>query len=313
MAINQNNIIEPQLIPYDAFPASALTSEGMNEIEADFSEPSSVIHLNVEYANKSDMPLHLHIIEPRQNEGEERNFPVIVYVQGSAWFPQELGFELVQLGRFAQRGFVIAVVQYRPSPVAPFPAQVKDAKTAMRFMKTHASTYHADADNMIIWGDSSGGHTSAMIGVSLNEESLDDEFKADNPLSVRAVIDYYGPTYISKMNEEPSVMDHRGPTTPEGMLLGGVNVLEHPDKVEPTVPMNYISSDRALPPFLIAHGDKDRLVPFGQSVMLYNALIEANKNVEFYKLKNADHGGAPFWSKGMLDTVETFIRSHLKE
>jgi dipeptidyl aminopeptidase/acylaminoacyl peptidase len=111
------------------------------------------------------------------------------------------------------------------------------------------------------------------------------------------------------MNEEPSIMDHRGPTTPEGMLIGELNVLEHPEKVRPTIPMNYLSPEKPVPPFLIIHGDRDRLVPFGQSVMLFEALKRANKQVEFYKLQGADHGGPAFWTESVLDIVEEFVRT----
>jgi acetyl esterase/lipase len=178
-------------------------------------------------------------------------------------------------------------------------------------MKHHASDYHADPENITVWGDSSGGHTVAMVGVSLGNPELSDEPLSSAPISVKAIIDYYGPTDISKMNEEPSTFDHIAPDSPEGMLIGGVNVLENLEKVNPTVPMNYISADKVIPPFLILHGSKDRLVPFGQSVMLFEALKEAAKVVEFYQLKGADHGGSPFWTEEVLDIVEQFIRSYV--
>jgi acetyl esterase/lipase len=311
MASAQSQIIEPQPSSYEAFPESTLSTEGMQVIQADFSEPVCTTHVGVEYAQKSGMALHLNIIEPRQKEGEDNTYPLIIYIQGSAWFPQNTAYELTQLGRFAQRGFVIAVVEYRPSPVAPFPAQVKDTKTALRFMKQHAADYHADPDKIIVWGDSSGGHTAAMVGVSLNEAALDDESPAADPIEVKAIVDYYGPTDISTMNEEPSTFDHIAPDSPEGMLIGGVNVLENPEKVKPTVPMNYLSEDVEIPPFLIVHGNKDRLVPFGQSVMLFDALKKTNKEAVFYQLKGADHGGAPFWAEPVLDIVEQFVRKYL--
>ena len=72
------------------------------------SEVGCRIHIEVEYAKKSGMPLHLQIIEPLQDEGENTIYPLIMYIQGSAWFSQNLGMSLFQLGRFAQRGFVIA-------------------------------------------------------------------------------------------------------------------------------------------------------------------------------------------------------------
>ena len=157
--------IQPQQSSYHDFPESRITTEGMKVIPADYSGRSCLIHTNIRYAQKSDIPLHLHIIEPRQDDDENMIFPLILYVQGSAWFQQDMGNELAQLSRFARRGFVIAVLEYRPSTIAPFPAQIKDTKTALRFMKRHATTYHADPEAIMLWGDSSGGHTAVMTGV----------------------------------------------------------------------------------------------------------------------------------------------------
>ena len=83
-------------------------------------------------------------------------------------------------------------------------------------------------------------------------------------------MDFYGPIDISKMNLEPSTQDQRDPKSPEGMLIGGVDVLENPDKVKPTVAI-YLDKTKEIPPVLIIHGNKDRLVPFRQSVFLYEA------------------------------------------
>lgn len=128
---------------------------------------------------------------------------------------------------------------------------------------------------------------------------------------MRCVVDYYGPTDISRMNEEPSVQDHIAPTSPEGLLIGGHDVLRRPDLVEPTVVMNHLSPRRDLPPVLIVHGSKDRLVPFGQSVLLHDALVVAGGPVELYQLQGADHGGPPFWQDDVLDLVDDFLRRHL--
>lgn len=304
-------MIEPKPSSYTDFPQSELTTDGMQTIEADFSRPVHRLHIGVEYAEKSGMPLHLHILEPRQPEGDQQKFPLILYVQGSAWFKQETGSNIAQLARFARRGFVIAVVEYRPSPVAPFPAQIEDSKTALRFMLSHADTYHVNPSNVIVWGDSSGGHTAVMTGLTAASRLLDDGSAQDESLVINAVVDFYGPSDITKMNEEPSIMDHRMPKTPEGMLIGGLHVLENREKAAVTNPLNYISPEQSIPPMLILHGDKDRLVPFGQSVMLYEALRDAGQTADFYRVRGADHGGPPFWTDEVLDIVETFIRTYL--
>ena len=306
-------LIQPQLSTFKAFPESDVFADGIITLAADHDDRTSKTHLGIEYAKKSGHPLHMHIIEPNQPEGEHKTFPVILFIQGSAWFQQDLASNLAQLSRFARRGYVVAIVEYRPSTVAPFPAQIKDTKTAVRFMQAHAETYHADPENIILWGNSSGGHTAVMAGITLVDQTFDDEPLQDNPISIKAIVDYYGPTDISKMNEEPSTMDHTAPDSPEGMLIGGVNVLDNIDKVQPTVPMNHLSLEKNIPPILIMHGNKDRLVPFGQSVLLFNALKKLNKTVECYQLKGADHGGPPFWTNQVLDIVEAFIQKHLDQ
>ena len=150
-----------------------------------------------------------------------------------------------------------------------------------------------------------------LAALTDGEQEYSDEPVRGGPLGVRCVVDYYGPTDISRMNEEPSIQDHAEPTSPEGLLIGGHNVLHRPDLVEPTVLMNHLSHRPSLPAVLIVHGSKDRLVPFGQSVLLHDALVEAGSPVELYQLKGADHGGPPFWQDDVLDIVDEFVRRHL--
>ncbi len=310
--IDKSMIVEPKPSSWEAFPDSTVTADGILTIRADRSELSSKLHANILYATKSGGPLHLHIIEPRPAEGEERLFPLVVYVQGSAWLKQDIGQEIPQLSRFASKGYVVAVVEYRPSTVAPFPAQVKDTKTAIRFMMKNAFTYSIDPERIVLWGDSSGGHTAAMTGVTLNDPDLSDEPPTDGPpLRLQAIVDFYGPIDVSKMNLEPSTQDPRDAKSPEGMFIGGLNVLENPDKVKPTVPIAYLDKAKEIPPFLIIHGNKDRLVPFGQSVLLYDALRQNDKSVVMYKLDGADHGGSPFWTDDVLKIVDDFFRKYL--
>jgi len=88
-------------------------------------------------------------------------------------------------------------------------------------------------------------------------------------------------------------------------------VLENPAAVAPTIAMSHVPTDRALQPLLMIHGSKDRLVPFAQSVLLYEALVLAGQPVELHQLRGADHGGAPFWQPAVMDLVDGFLRRHL--
>ena len=47
-------------------------------------------------------------------------------MQGSAWFRQDIYIHLPELLRMCQRGYCVALVQYRPSTTAKFPARTED-------------------------------------------------------------------------------------------------------------------------------------------------------------------------------------------
>jgi acetyl esterase/lipase len=299
--------VQPRDCSLADFPTSIVSAQGIHVLQADVGKRSVSTILGVEYAQKSEMPLHVNILMPRLEEGEETVFPLIMFVQGSAWLKQELTQQLAQLVHFAQKGFVIAMVEYRHSAIAPFPAQIKDVRTASRYMIRHAAEYHADPERLIVWGDSSGGHTVTMLAVTENDSRFSDEEGISLP--IKGVVDYYGPTNLGTMNDEPSIQNHDAPDSPEGMVLGGVTVSEHPELVSAASPLTYITAASTLPPFLIMHGDKDRLVPYGQSVLLYRKLTECKQKVEMYRIAGADHSGNAFWTaEEPLQITERFMR-----
>lgn len=296
---------------YDEFPASKLAPEGMKVIKADRSLRFARPKLYVKYAEKDGMPLHLQIILPPM-EFEDmmdigKKYPLVVFIQGSGWMEQDLGQKLHGLCEFAARGYVVAIVEYRPSFTAPFPAQIKDAKTAIRFLQKHGDDYHIDTNNIFVWGDSSGGHTCVMVAATMEQEYNDEE----GSLDVKAFVDFYGPTDITRMNDQPSIQNHLSADSPEGLLIGKRQVDMSPEWTDAVNPMNHISEEREMKPLLIIHGDKDRVVPFQQSVLLYEKMRATQKTVEFYKLEGADHGGDAFLKEPVCDVVEEFLKKNM--
>jgi acetyl esterase/lipase len=311
-------MVEPKMVSYEDFPASGKTTQGMKTLKTEPVKTCTCLDPIV-YSERDGMQLTLQILLSLESSDMMPGFmpagpnlnskPFIVYVPGSAWMPQMLCMNVPQIAELAKRGYVIAVAQYRPSMVAPFPAQTLDIKAAVKYMKTHAAQYGVDPEQGFLWGDSSGGHTVLMAGIT-----GDDIFPcSEDPgtsASVKGIIDFFGPTDLSLMCREPSTMDHTLPTSPEGMVLGNVHVLDNPDRVAQANPMTYITAQREIPPILIFHGDKDRLVPIGQSVMLYEKLRDSGKKADFYKLEGADHGSGEFSSKAVFDLIDAFIQEN---
>ncbi|KRL83413.1 alpha/beta hydrolase [Ligilactobacillus apodemi] len=314
--MKDKNYIEPEFYTPADFPTSKARSKyEVNKIKADLTWRYPFIKMDEVYAHKDGMDLHVHVIMPTPNNlfPSDKTFPLVVYVQGSAFQKQNMGDHLAHLAEFAMRGYVIAMVEYRYAPKATFPKQILDVKTAIRFLYQNKEKYHIQADQAILWGDSSGGHTVVMTAVTEHNQNFSEEDNETQPLNIIGVIDLYGPTVIRRMNYQPSIGDHTSANGYEGQLFGRIPVLENLDLVEKANPLNYITPESALPPFLIMHGDKDRLVPFEQSVLLYDALKDAGKDATFYQLEGADHAMDAFFTKQMTNIVADFMQKCLKK
>ena len=251
----------------------------------------------------------LQILVPRKRMMENEKYPLIIYVQGSAWHKQNVYQHVGQFNYLCKQGFVVAIVQYRESDLAPFPAQIEDTKTAIRFLKKHHEEYFIDEQNVFLFGDSSGGHVALVSGLTAKLPLFNGNLYSEYSNEVRAIIDFYGVVDITMEDGFPTTENHQQPDSPEGYLIGRKNVLEHLDIARQTNPMAYL--DGNIPPILIAHGTKDRLVAFKQSVKLYKALKGKNKDVVFYRMKGADHGGPMFFCEDMLEEVIKFIKKNI--
>lgn len=298
-------MIQPINISREQFPKSGVKSDGMITLNVNCDNRTMEYVPDIEYINRDGISLFIQLILPHDRT---KDTPLVIYVPGSAFHWQNVKGVIPTASLLANRGYAIAMVQYRGSEAAAFPAQMLDVKAAVRFMKINANKYGLNPDNVYLMGDSSGGHTVLMAGFTAGMEKFEEEIYSEVSSDVKGIIDLYGPTDITKMNDEPSSQNHIEPDSPEGFLIGRLNVLEHPELTAPTVVMNYVDSVREIPPVLMLHGTNDELVPFGQSCMLYDKLRECNKKAAFYAIDNAHHGGREFWSNQVLDIIEEFIK-----
>ena len=227
--------------------------------------------------------------------------PVVVWTAGSGWMADNGNSEGEQVAHvLTQHGFAVAAVAIRSSSQAQYPAQLHDAKAAVRWLRAHAEEYNLDGDHMAAMGNSSGGWTSTMLGVSSNEPELEGTVGTTGPSSaVQAVVDLYGPTDFLQMDEQmlPGACEsfnglfglsdcHNDPLSPESRLINAP-IQDHPELVAAANPVTYVDAD--TPPFLIAHGTDDRFVPHHQSTLLFEALARAHVTATFYSIHGYGH------------------------
>lgn len=300
--------IEVKEYTYETMPEYDEKVEGAKEIVMTGDEIGLEYLHDIVYDHKDHTDLRLQIVRPSVFNDPERVFPCVVFVQGSAWMKQHVHRNVVNISKLADCGYVCAIVEYRHSGIAKFPAQVIDAKNAIRFMIENAQEYHVDTDKIIIMGDSSGGHVSALTGMTANTDLFDDPIN-EQPLNIKGIIDLYGAVEVTLPYGFPGTLNHQLPDSPEGMLLG-YNIRENSQKAEIANAKTYVHED--FTPMLILHGTKDKTVFAQESVNLYLALKEAHKDVTLYFVKNSDHGGAAFWTKEAITIYDQFIQKCLK-
>ncbi len=266
---------------------------------------------NLVYARAEGKDLLLDIYRPERQEGV---LPLVVWVYGGAFRAgSKDDRQTAGATWLVNHGYAVAAFNYRLSQVAKFPAQTHDCKAAIRWLRANAAQYGLDPARIAAWGASAGGHLSSMLGTSGGVADLEGDLgNAKESSRVQAVVDFFGPTDFLLMDSQAIAggQKHDPPDSPESQLIGGP-IQENKEKTARANPITYVSADD--PPFLILHGDRDPLVPVGQSEIFFESLRKAGVNATFHKIVGAGHGGPQFNSPVARAMVLAFLDQHFKQ
>lgn len=212
--------------------------------------------------------------------------PIIVFVHGGGWragYRDSIGavldgFDPHPFERMARAGFVVATIDYRLSGEAKFPAQLEDVLDALRWLRARAHEFGGDAERIVLWGESSGGHLAALAGLAASD-------------SVCGVVCWYAPLDLPTLHEgshAEAITDPRAVDSREAGLLGA----SIDDAMELAVAASPLRQVHAgAPNFRLLHGTDDRFVPTSQSVRFAAALEAVGVHAEIELIPGADH----FW------------------
>jgi acetyl esterase/lipase len=268
--------------------------------------------LGLEYAVLPGNAGTLDLFVPERGRGP---YPVVLWSQGSGWTSDRgnLGGEPVA-EQLVKRGYAVALFSVRSSEQAVFPAQLHDAKAAVRFIRAHAEELGLDPDRIVASGNSSGGWIATMLGVTSNEPALEGSLGVTGVSSrVHAVVNFFAPTDFltitsqmlpgacEQFNESYQVTHCHDDLQAFESRLIGASTLHHPDLALAASPLAYI--DAADPPTLIAHGTADWVVPYQQSSLLFAALDAAGVPAAYYEVADVGHDFRFAASSSVLDTA----------
>jgi acetyl esterase/lipase len=251
------------------------------------------------YCTQHGTKLAMDVYEPPA--GTARPAPAVLYVHGGGFVfgdrkPNGLGASLANhagallpelRAGLNQRGMVVASIDYRLPPLSAWPAQVEDAKCAVRFLRAQAGALGIDPGRIGAWGSSAGGDLVSLLGVVGPQAGYDGGEYADQPSNVQAVVDMFGAVDATDLHDSEPFM-----RTAVQVALGGSTRVR-----QGVSPGSYLGAGanawaRAsiIPPFLILQGSEDQGVRPRHSQAFARQLEAAGVPARLVLVRGADHG-----------------------
>jgi acetyl esterase/lipase len=269
----------------------------------------------IAYATQSDAQ-KLDLYLPPSMSGP---YPVIIWLHPGGYTGGDKEMAQSVLDCILERGYAVASMNYRLADEARFPAQIFDAKAAVRWIRANASTYNLNREAIAAWGVSAGSTFAALLGTTAKVLELED-FSMGNPNEssyVNTVVALIGPMDFLHMDSQLQQLGYpplRDDVASGMYMLIGGRMTEYPERCRAINPATYITAD--CPPFYLQHGTADHLVPYLQSVNFARELIDkiGQENVVLNLLEGVDHfdseHNSPENINKALDFLDRYIKSH---
>ncbi len=208
-------------------------------------------------------------------------YPAILDIHGGGWEKRQIENDRPMMERLASRGFVTALVSYRLSGEAKYPAALHDCKAAVRYLRANAARFKIDPDHIGVMGGSAGGHLSGLLAMTSGKPEFDGEGPSREAASgVQACIVMAATQDLVAANKDK--------TGPGSIAFFGGSCSDLPDLYVQASPITHVRS--GVPPTIFIEGEKDSL-KVGRAEM-QEKLRGLGIETAVHTLKDAPH---PFW------------------
>lgn len=271
------------------------------------------VEQEITFGQVGDAPLQLDLARPAEGSGP---FPAVVFIHGGGWYKGERQLYRAAITEAAKRGYVAVTISYRlmqfdeaakeTGTAAPiFPAQLHDAKAAVRWLRANSARYLLDPQRIGVVGFSAGGTLALLIGLTEPVPAL--EGNAGNPdhsSRVQAVASVFGPTDMLFSFE-------RGEIAWVIRLFLGGTPQEVPEQYKMASPLLHVTPND--PPVMTIHGARDAFVPLPQIRALDDALEAAGVPHTMVIYEDQGHGFTPEYEEKAYKAIWGFLDKYLKK
>ncbi len=241
----------------------------------------------IEYLRHEGQPYYAKVFKPR-GVGP---FPAVVEAHGGAWCEGDRNNNDVINRRVAAGGIVVAAVDFRNGPVAPYPGSVADLNYAVRWLKSQAGRFNSAPDKVGIMGTSSGGHLAVLNGLKPNDPRYR-AIPASGPHDDAAVpyVVALWPVICPHGRYQYLAAKPTADQTYQGR--GGAHKLQE---------QYWLTQDA------MAEGSPTLALSRGDAVALPDILIVQNEADELHPRVNLDQFAAGYRARGGRLTIEHFV------
>lgn len=198
---------------------------------------------------------------------DSKSYPAVVYFFGGGWTSRNIEQFVPFALHSAAQGMVAVVADYRVASshqTTPFES-LKDAKSAIRYIRKNADQLSIDPDRIIASGGSAGGHLAAatFTNESINEETDD-----------------------LAISTKPNALILFNPVIDNGE--GGYGFERIGDRYLDFSPIHNIRE--GFPPTIFFIGDSDQLIPVDTAERFKQKVEGVGSSCELYIYEGQKHG-----------------------
>jgi len=253
-----------------------------------FAQGNDTDFIQVVYKQIDTVSLSMDIYYPPDMD-KAKSYPAMIFFFGGGWKGGSVKQFEPHADYFSGRGIICVLADYRVASrqkTSPFES-LKDAKSAIRFIRENAAAFQIDTGKIIASGGSAGGHLAAATALVSKFNEPGDE------LSVSCI-----PNALVLFNP---VIDN-GPAGYGYERIG--------DAYKDFSPLHNITA--GVPPTIFFLGSNDKLIPVETAKYYQRAMVNVGSRCELFLYEDQPHGffnfkNREYYNKTVLEADKFLI------
>lgn len=219
------------------------------------------------YKTIGETELKIHIFYPHDLKTTEKR-SAFIFFHGGGWVQGTPEWGYNHCKHFASLGMAAFSVEYRLAPqnnVTPVEI-VADAKSAVRWVRSHAKELGVDPEKIIASGMSAGGHLAACTGI---------------------IEGYDEPTENLSISSKPNALVLLSAPVNPAVDKWFIHILNNKVNPKELSPAHHVRS--GLPPTILFNGTADKTVPYSTAKDFEKIMLNKGNICKLYTFEKCDH------------------------